>query len=61
VLSTFAFNFNLRRHMEAEYLLHKQTTGMVLGTERPVSESEAELHRALDAAERRAGALREEW
>ena len=32
--------------LEAEYLLHKQTTGLVLGTERPVAESEAELNKA---------------
>ena len=47
--------------LEADYLLHKQTTGLVLGTERPVAESEAELEKSLAAAERRTEALRAEW
>ena len=47
--------------LEAEYVLHKQTTGLMLGTDRPIAESEAELHRVLDTAEQRARQLQDEW
>lgn len=51
----------LTAELEATYLLHKQAVGMVLGTDRPVEESEAELNKVLTAAKERMDTLTAEW
>lgn len=51
----------LTAQLESNYLLHKQAVGMVLATDRPVEESEAELNKVLDAAKERMALLTTEW
>lgn len=51
----------LTAELEATYLLHKQAVGMVLGTDRPVEESEAELNKVLEASKERMEKLTTEW
>ena len=51
----------LTAELESNYLLHKQAVGMVLATDRPVEESEAELNKVLVAAKERLEQLSAEW
>jgi uncharacterized UPF0160 family protein len=51
----------LTAELERTYLLHKQATGIVLSTDRPVEESEAELRSVLEAAKERMAQLTAEW
>ena len=47
--------------LESNYLLHKQAVGMVLATDRPIEESEAELNKVLNTAKERMEQLKAEW
>jgi len=51
----------LTADLESNYLLHKQALGIVISSERPVEESEAELHKVLAAAKERMEQLQKEW
>jgi hypothetical protein len=51
----------LTADLESNYLLHKQALGIVISSERPVEESEVELHKVLAAAKERMEQLQKEW
>ena len=51
----------LTADLESNYLLHKQALGIVISSERPVEESEAELNKVLAVAKERMEQLQKEW